>query len=338
MTLELPLVHAAPMAGGPSTPSLVAAVNAAGGFGWLAAGYRTALDLRDLIIETRARTGAPFGVNVFVPRGPVRDDERAAVERYAERLRADALRLGATMPEPRWDDTDEWADKIALLADVEPVAAVSFAFGCPDADVVERLHRAGSTVLVTVTDLEEARAAAAVGADAVVVQGHEAGGHRSTHDVAKEPNRLDHLALLPMVAEAGLPMVAAGGVTTSGDVRRALAAGACGVSVGTAFMLTDEAGCSPAHRLGLTQPREAVVTRCFSGRWGRGLVNEFIKSHHGTAPASFPQVDQLTKPMRRRAIELADPEWVNLWAGVGIAAARPEPAGDVVARLLTDVG
>lgn len=333
MTPDLPLVHAAPMAGGPSTPSLVAAVGEAGGFGWLAAGYRSALEVRETIMETRARTRAPFGVNVFVPRAASAGAEAADVAAYADRLRSDALRLGAQVPEPRWDDTDDWADKIALLSDVEPVAAVSFTFGCPGADVVARLQHAGTTVLVTVTDADEARAAAAVGADAVVVQGHEAGGHRATHDITATPNRLDVLALLPLVAEVGLPVVAAGGMTTHGDVTRALAAGACAVSAGTAFLLTDEAGTSPTHRRGLAQRRDAVVTRCFSGRWGRGLANDFTRAHDGEAPASFPQVDQLTKPLRRRAAELDDPEWTNLWAGVGIAAARQEPAFDVVARL-----
>lgn len=330
-------VVAAPMAG-VSTPDLVARVNAAGGLGFLAAGYLTPARLAHDIRATRDRTDAPFGVNIFVPgpaRSPVQRHHGArAVAQYAALLAPQAQKLGVCLPEPDWQDTDHWDAKLTLLADIDPVAVVSFTFGVPPRRAVDRLHAAGSCVAVTVTNRTEARAARNVGADVLVVQGFEAGGHRSTHGVADEPNELDHLALLPLVAEAALPMIAAGGITTAGDTRRALAAGAVAVAVGTALLLTDEAGTSAAYRMGLTDPAlGSMITRAFSGRPARGLRNRFAVEHRDHAPPVYPQVDQLTKPMRAAAAAQGDLETVSLWAGSGWRAAREEPAEVVVTRL-----
>lgn len=333
--MQAPVI-AAPMAG-VSTPALVAAVDAAGGFGFLAGGYRRPPDLAQDIRRTRSLTDRPFGVNLFVP-APT--DPRArgadaveAVARYADRLAPEATRLGVRLPEPDWLDTDHWDAKLTLLADIDPVAVVSCTFGTPPAAAVNRLHAAGSCVAVTVTTPAEASAAAAAGADVLIVQGFEAGGHRGTHQVSEEPNELDHLALIPLVSDLNLPIVAAGGITTAGDTGRALAAGACAVQVGTAFLLTDEAGTSAAYRMGLTDPAlRSVITRAFSGRPARGLGNRFALAY-ADAPPAFPQVDQLTKPLRAAAAAQGDLGVVSLWAGSGWRAAREEPAAAVVARL-----
>ena len=334
-TLSAPVL-AAPMAGGPSTPELVAAVAGAGGLGFLAGGSRTALELSAQITAVRELTDAPFGVNVFVP-SPSQDPHPALmahVAAYRAALAPEADRLQVQLPEPNWADDDDWDAKIGLLTLVDPVPVVSFTFGVPGWDIVEALREAGTTVLVTVTCRDEAQAASEVGADAVVVQGFEAGGHRSTHRVDDEPNDYDHLGLLPMVRDVGLPMIAAGGVTTAGDVGRARAAGAVAVQVGTAFLLCHEAGTSPAHRMGLTDPGlRSVVTRAFSGRPARGLGNRFVEAFDRLAPAAYPPVDQITKPLRAAAARQGDIGGVALWAGSGWRAARDEPAADVVRRL-----
>lgn len=320
------------MAGGPSTPELVAAVCAAGGSGLLAAGYKGAVDLEREIVATRellARAGcgsASFGVNLFVPHDTFQGRDQADVEAYRERLGAGAGRVN-------WGDDDGWYDKIGLLTMVDPVDLVSFTFGCPDATTVAQLQQVGSTVAVTVTDLDEARAAAAVGADLLVVQGADAGGHRGTHEVAKQPNHLDALALLPELATVGLPMIAAGGVATSGDVRRMLAAGAIAVQCGTAFLLCPETGTSQAHRAALRGARSTTTTRAFSGRVARGVRNEFIDEFDQYAPAVFPQVDQLTKPIRRAAAARGDVQAISAWAGIGWASAREVPAAEVLDEL-----
>src|SRR5512133_428625 len=168
-SLRHPVV-AAPMAAGPSTPELVAAVSGAGGLGMLAAGYRTPAEVAAQIAAVRARTVAPFGVNVFLP-GPPADP--TAVAAYAQRLAPEAARRGVALGEPVGGD-DEWAAKVDLLV-TERVPVVSFAFGLPPAAAVDALHGAGAAVLVTVTTPAEATAAVAAGADTLVVQGAEAG-------------------------------------------------------------------------------------------------------------------------------------------------------------------
>lgn len=332
----LPVV-AAPMAGGPSTPELAAAVSNAGGLGFLAAGYRTGSDMAEQVRATRELTGGPFGVNVFVP-AVERDEgrlfaQRTAIEAYVDLLQATATRLGVELPQPNWEDTDGWDEKIEALV-TDPVAVVSFTFGRPPHRVVDRLHRVGTCVAVTVTCTQEADAAEAVGADALVVQGVEAGGHRGTHDVLMTPNVLSHPELLRNLRGRRAALVAAGGIVGPSDVRRARKLGAVAAQAGTAYLLTPEAGTSPVHRQALTERAlEASVTRAFSGRPARGLRNRFVEEFDAYAPAVYPAVDQLTKPLRARAAQLGDVGGVSLSAGAGWRAIEAAPAAQVTAHL-----
>ena len=326
----------APLSGGPSTPALAAAVSRAGGLGFLAAGYKTAAAVADELAEVRRRTARPFGVNVFFP---VRERvDEPALEAYAERLRGEAERYGVEPGEPRWSD-DDWDAKLELLASERP-AVVSFTFGCPDREVVEPLRSVGSAVWCTVTSAAEAQEAAAAGVDALVVQGSEAGGHRgSFSDATATPTRL--LDLLGAVRRAtSLPLVATGGIATAEAVAEALAAGASAAQVGTAFLPTPEAGTSAPHREALLGERPTRLTRAFSGRRARGLVNRFMDDHDAVAPLGYPQVHYVTTPIRAAARAAGDPEAINLWAGESYRLAREESAGEVVERLAskTDSG
>ena len=247
---------AAPMAGGPSTPELVSAVGSAGGLGFLAAGYRTADAVAANIAAVRAAGAAPFGVNVFVPpAGP--EPSRGEVEAYRERLMGEYARYGVDAPNVVLKDDDAWDAKLDMLAS-DPVPVVSFTFGCPPRGVVERLHRAGSAVWVTVTSAEEAAAAAAVGADALCVQGPEAGGHRGTFDAAapaaSEPGLFTLLRQV-RAAHEDVPLVAAGGIADGIGIAAALAAGAHAAQLGTAFLRTPEAGTKTAYRVCAGGPR-----------------------------------------------------------------------------------
>jgi len=328
VALQHPIVQA-PMAGGPSTPALAVAVSDAGGLGFLAAGYLPAARVREQLAEVSAGTARPLGVNLFVP--PIGPGDADAVAAYAERLRAAGFALG----EPRHDD-DGWEDKLALVLEAA-VPVVSFAFGCPPADVVAALQRGGTEVWVTITTPQEAVGAAEAGADAVVAQGVEAGGHRGGFDDAA-PGDLGLLALLALVAAAapGLPVVATGGLMTGASVAAVLAAGAVAAQLGSAFLLADEAGTSEAHRRALREGRPTALTRAFSGRTARGLVNRFMAEHDAAAPRAYPEVHHLTSPLRAAARERGNAEAVNLWAGQAHALALEAPAAEIVRTLAAD--
>lgn len=339
--LALPII-AAPMAGGASTPELVAAVNAAGGLGYLAAGYRTAAAMAEQIARTRELTDRPFGVNLFVPTA-TDPAELAALPAYRAELLPEAERWDVTLPERIAPDDEDWAAKIAaLLAD--PVPVVSYTFGLPSRQEAGALRAAGTAQVATVTSVAEARVAAELGMDGLCVQGPEAGGHRGTHTVKAEPGTepLRDLPLLDLLARvrvtADLPLIAAGGLGDGPRIAAALATGAAAVQLGTAYLLTDEAGTSAPHRAALADPAftETVRTRAFTGRVARGLRNSFTDRHADQAPHAYPEVHHLTAPLRAAATGRGDTQTMHLWAGTAFRQARPGGAGELTARLWRD--
>ncbi|HEX6620935.1 MAG TPA: nitronate monooxygenase [Solirubrobacteraceae bacterium] len=322
----------APLAGGASTPALTAAVVRAGAFGFVAAGYKTPGALRDDIRATRELADEPFGVNVFVPGQAT---ARPRYQRYIEALRDEAGRQGVVLGEPRFED-DAWDAKLALLED-DPVAAVSFTFGCPPADVVARLQGAGSSVWVTVTDVEEAQRAAQVGADALIVQGIEAGGHRASFVDVEGAGDYGLLALLQLVgAHVDLPLVASGAIASGGALAAVLCAGAQAAQIGTAFMRCPEAGTAPAHRAALAADTPTRLTRAFTGRQARGIVNRFLREHSDEAPPAYPEIHHVTAPLRAAGRAAGDADMLNLWAGQAHELAREAPAAEVVAALAAE--
>ncbi|WP_404388475.1 NAD(P)H-dependent flavin oxidoreductase [Humibacillus xanthopallidus] len=344
-------VVAAPMAGGPSTPDLVATVGEAGGFGFLAGGYLTTEQLAAQVAGVWDLSSCPFGVNLFVPdianRYAVRPgglagaDRAAAVTAYGQSLLDEAAAVGAQPGDPRPGDTDEWERKLDLVVR-ERVAAVSFTFGLPSAAVLGELRRAGIESVVTVTDLDEARAALDAGVDGLCVQGAEAGGHRGTLDPTAVPDGSDLVELVAQVrrlaAEArpdDVAILAAGGIATRERADAVRAAGADAVQVGTALLLTPEAGTGLAYRraLGGAAYDSTTVTRAFSGRLGRCLETDFVRRHDEEAPAAYPEVHHVTVPLRRASALAERPDLVALWAGTGWRSARPVPAATVVAGL-----
>ena len=315
------------MAGGPSTPALAGAVSEAGGLGFVAAGYRSPEDLRSEIAAVRALTAQPFGVNLFLlTETPV---DTARLESFAGALEDERARFGVALGRPRVDD-DGCAAKLDIVLDERP-AVVSFTFGCPGHDVVAALHERGIAVWVTITEPDEARQAAAAGADAVVAQGVEAGGHRASFADADGRGELSLLPLLRLVARAtDLPMVASGGVADGAGVAAALAAGARAVQIGTGFMRCPEAATSRVHREALARRAPTALTRAFSGRRARGIVNRFMREYGPVAPSAYPHVHHMTAPLRAAARSAGDPDGINLWAGEAHTLAGDEPAADLV--------
>jgi nitronate monooxygenase len=337
--LEVPVV-AAPMAGGPSTPALVAAVAAAGGLGFVAGGYLEPDALDAALHDLAAVSDRPFGVNLFLPSTATSD--RDAVETYAARLTPEAAARGVALGDP-WParDPDGAAavdEKIAVLARHRP-AVVSCTFALPTAAQLAALRGTGAAVAVTVTSVEEARAAADLGVDVLWVQGAEAGGHRGVHhDVGGDPSAgavpvRDLVRGVRVVTD--LPLIGSGGLMTATDVREVLDAGAVAAGLGTAFLACPEAGTSATHRAALLAggSRDTVVTRAFTGRPARGLDNRFTAEHAAAAPADYPAVHHLTRPLRAAAAKAGDPEGLHLWAGTGWRAVGEEPAGALVGRL-----
>ncbi len=331
-TLQAPIVQA-PMAGGPSTPALAAAVGEAGGMGFIAAGYKTPDAVAQDIVALRAAGAALFGVNIFVP-SPVRAPEDV-VTAYAWTLAADAERHGVSLGDPRFDD-DAYDAKLQLVIR-ERVPVVSFTFGCPEPETVAALHEHDIAVWVTVTSPPEAILAQRAGADALVAQGTEAGGHRGYFNDEGEHEEYGLLVLLHLLrAQTALPLIATGGLMDGPGIAAALVAGASAVQLGSALMLTPEAGTSEPHRARLAAPGATRLTRAFSGRTARGIVNRFMEEHDADAPRAYPQVHHLTSPLRAAARAAGDADAINLWAGQGHVSAQARPAAELVRRLAAD--
>ncbi|MGE2814626.1 nitronate monooxygenase [Mycobacterium heidelbergense] len=331
--IMVPIVGA-PMAGGPGTPALAAAVTNAGGLGFIPGGYLSAEQFADDIAKARAATTGPLGVNLFVPQPSVAD--WAQLEYYADELDEIADSYNVEVGYPRSGDDDDWERKLEVVADLRP-ELVSFTFGVPSPDVIRRLGALGLLVMVTVTSAYEAGVALAAGADSLVVQGPGAGGHRGTFAPDMEPNTESLHELLARIRKAhDVPLVAAGGLGTAEDVAAVLDRGAVAAQVGTALLLSDEAGTHAAHRSALKHPlfTATIVTRAFSGRYARSLENQFIRLLDRVAPLGYPEVNHMTAPIRAAAAERGDPNGMNLWAGTGFKDARPGPAADIVAALV----
>jgi nitronate monooxygenase len=324
--LRRPIVQA-PMAGGISAPALAAAVSDAGGLGFLAAGYREPEAVAVEVEELRGLTERAFGLNIFAAGGEAADP--AAVEAYAARIGHEG-ELG----EPRHDD-DHFDAKVVLAAELA-IPVVSFTFGLPSAAQVEKLHAAGCAVWFTVTTPAEATLALAVGPDALVLQGFEAGGHRGSFDDLA-PQDFGLLTLLRLVAAiTDVPLIASGGLFDGAGIAAVLVAGAAAAQLGTAFMLCPEAATSPAHRLAIESDAPTDITRAFTGRRARGVVNRFMRDHHDAAPSAYPEIHHLTAPMRAAAKAAADPDRLHLWAGQAHARSRALPAAKLIDALASE--
>ncbi|MFD3721720.1 nitronate monooxygenase [Streptomyces sp. NPDC058674] len=336
-----PIVQA-PMAGGASCPPLAAAVCEAGGLGFLAGGYKTADGMYQEIKQVRALTRRPFGVNLFLPQtGHV---DPAAVEAYRGQLAGEANWYGVSLADDDIIGTcdDGYDAKLAILLE-DPVPVVSFTFGCPSGAALTALRQAGTYTVVTVTSVDEARSAQEVGADALCVQGVEAGGHQGTHWDDPQADGTASVGLLALVAQVresvALPIIAAGGLMRGSQIAALLTAGAVAAQLGTAFLACPESGAHPLHKKALTDPLfvRTELTRAFSGRPARGLVNRFMREHGPYAPAAYPQVHHLTSGLRKAAAAAGDPQGMALWAGQGHRLARRLPAGELMEVLAAEL-
>lgn len=334
LRIQHPLILA-PMAGGPSTPALVAAVSEAGGLGSYGAAYLPPAKLREEIRAIRGLTQQPFAVNLQLDDGvAAAAPQLEAAQRALAPFRTELGLPPAAAPAPH----GPWRALFEVILE-EKAPVFSFCYGVPPPEVLDACRGAGLFTLGTATCVSEARALEEAGVDAICAQGAEAGGHRGTFDRDAEPPLTGTLALVPLLLDAvRAPIVAAGGIMDGRGVAAALALGASAVSLGTAFLLCPEAGTSAPYRAALRAARgdATVITRAFSGRAARGLANRFTRELSGAALAPWPVQNALTRDLRAAAVRAGKADFLSLWAGQAVALARELPAQELVARLLSE--
>lgn len=327
--LLLPVVQA-PMAGGITTPELVAAVANGGGVGSFGFAYSSPEKIQADLAMARSLTSGPLNANFFVFSPPDLPCER--VQNEAIRALQDLAitqDLEITLP-----STPYYPD---LMKQLEPVwqarpAMLTFHFGLPPAGVIERAHVLGIGVGITATNLIEAGAIEAAGADFIVAQGIEAGGHRGQFDLQADDQMLGtHALIAQLVAKCAIPIVAAGGIMNGADIKAVIRRGAQAAQLGTAFICCDESGAPSSYKKALLEERSrgTLLTKAFSGRYARGLMNAFTHAMAEKTTLPFPLQNTLTAGMRQKAAANHDPEYQSLWAGTAYGKVR-----DASARVL----
>jgi len=333
--IELPIVQA-PMAG-VQDHRLAAAVCNAGGLGSLPAGLLSTGQLSTELAALKAATSKPFNVNFFCHVPPAPDPEREAAWRRA--LAPYYAELGIDPPPATSSGARRLpfnADAAAIVEAVRP-AVVSFHFGLPAAELLARVHASGAKVVGCATTVEEARWLEAHGADAIVAQGLEAGGHRGIFLTKDLSTQLGTFALVPQVARAvRIPVLAAGGVADAAGVRAAMALGAAGAWAGSAYLLSDEATTSAPHRAAIASPAAAhtALTNLYSGGAARGIVTRLMRELGpiGSTPA-FPFASDALAPLRAHAEKAGIGDFSPLWLGQNGSGCRTGPAARITREL-----
>lgn len=331
----LPLIQA-PMAG-VQNHALAAAVSNAGALGSLPCAMLDAAGLRNELSALRAKTDKPFNLNFFchnpAPADPQREAAwRSALTPYYAEFGIDPASIAAGPG--RQPFSPEMAE---VLEEFRP-AVVSFHFGLPAAELLARVKACGAKVLSSATTLEEALWLEAHGADAIIAQGLEAGGHRGHFLDMDLSRQLGTFALLPQIAQAvRLPVIAAGGIADAQGVRAAMALGAAGVQIGTAYLCCPEASTSAVHRAALHSPaaQHTALTNLFSGRPARGIVNRVMRELGPLSPAApgFPLATAAIAPLRSKAESLGSGDFSPLWAGQNASGCKAIAAAELTAEL-----
>lgn len=338
--LHIPIIQAG-MAGGITTPKLVAGVANAGALGTLGAGYMSATSLRDEINQVKQLTNKPFAVNLFATNLEAFSSEIGSMQHFLDRYRKELEIDQGKLSVKTYDYLQE---KVYVIIE-EGIPIVSTAFGVLSSVLIERLKKNNVTLIGMATNLDEANQLVEAGYDMIVAQGYEAGGHRGTFDVVKYSDGCS-IGLLPLVQEfldnLDVPIVAAGGIMNKAQIDGLLAMGVAGVQLGTKFLVAKEAGTNDAYRRALIKASaiDTAITKVFSGRAARAIVNRFVKEMENSdcELLPFPIQNDITKDVRGAAKEFSLAEFQSLWAGQGVGAIdSEEPVADILASLIGEV-
>lgn len=338
LNIRLPIIQA-PMAGGATTPELVAAASNAGGLGSLGAGYMTANEIRSAIREIRKLTTQSFAVNLFIPEQHHASPEQIESARRVVQTSCPELNFNIAAIHPPYAPV--FAEQMQVILE-EKIPAFSFTFGIPSQDWIERSKQNGITLIGTATTLEEAILLEDAGIDAVVAQGSEAGGHRGTFHGRAENALISLANLTPLLVEQiHLPVIAAGGIMNAKNILASLTQGASAVQMGTAFLCCTESGIHPLFKellLNISHDK-TTLTRAFSGKLARGIANKFItrmQSHEDNI-LDYPIQNALTSAMRKEAGKQNNVDFMSMWAGVAARLCKRLPVAQLIEALNIEV-
>lgn len=333
--IALPIIQA-PMAGVQGSALAVAVCNA-GGLGSLPCAMLTPDAMRKELATVRAQTDKPFNVNFFCHAQAQPDAAREAAWRAKLRPYYDELGIDPDTVVPAASRAPFDATAAEVLEEFKP-PIVSFHFGLPNEDLLTRVRRWGAKILSSATTVDEARYLESRGVDAIIAQGSEAGGHRGMFLSDDLNTQLGTFALVPQLVKAvSVPIIAAGGIADAKGVAAAMALGAVGVQVGTAYLLCPECTTSPLHRAALQSDasRVTALTNVFSGRPARGIVNRLMREQGpmSTAAPAFPHAATALAPLRAEAERRGSTDFSTLWAGQNTTGCREIPAAELTKTL-----
>jgi len=333
--IALPIVQA-PMAGVQGS-ALAVAVSNAGGLGSLPCAMLGLDALRDELAAIKAQTRQPFNVNFFCHAPPDPDAEREAAWRAALRPYYDEYGIDAS-DVAAGPARAPFGTGAADVLDALKPPVVSFHFGLPAAGLLARVRALGAKILCSATTVDEARWLEAQGVDAIIAQGLEAGGHRGIFLTDDLTTQTGTMALVPQLVRAvNLPVIAAGGIADARGVAAAMALGAAGVQIGTAYLLCPEAATSAVHRAALQSAaaRHTALTNVFTGRPARGIVNRIVRELGPISPAApaFPLAAAAIAPLRAKAESRGCGDFSPLWSGQNAGGCKAVPAADLTREL-----
>ncbi len=334
--IEHPIIQA-PMAGGPSTPELAAAVSNAGALGSLGAGYLSAEQLDAQIRRVKELTDSPFNVNLFVPEvqtaSEISDEVIEKLDEMARELNVAPIEIPGLL-------NYSFEEQLAVVLD-NNIPVFSFTFGIPEQGDIQRLKHKGVIVIGTATCVEEGAKLQEAGCSAVVAQGIEAGGHRGSFVSSNMIPMIGGMALVPQLASSTkIPLIASGGIMDGRGIAASLALGASAAQIGTAFLSCKEADLPKPWLDSLLNSKDTstVLTKTFSGKYARGINNRFIEemsSLEEEIPA-YPLQNSLTRQIRNAAKDKGDSDYMSLWAGQGSSLSRQSTAKEMVDALVSE--